>query len=76
MNAITNIKPLLPIVVQNEEPRVLDTDLAKRLGMKTPRNIRKSLIVPNQHRSWRHMVFWGHLSQMPESGADRPRSSA
>lgn len=48
MNAITNFRPRLPIVVQNEEPRVLDTDLAERLGMSCPRDIRKDLIGANR----------------------------
>ena len=65
MNAITNFQPLLPIVVQNEEPRVLDTDLAERLGMKTPRNIRKSLIIPNQQELEAHGILG---SSIPNAG--------
>lgn len=38
---------MLHLVINNDEPRILDTDLAEALGMKTPRNIRKDLIVPN-----------------------------
>lgn len=31
----------------NNEPRILDTDLAERLGMKNPRKIRQNLIEAN-----------------------------
>lgn len=35
------------IEVLDEEPRILDTDLAERLGMSRPRDIRSNLISPN-----------------------------
>ncbi|WP_454288660.1 hypothetical protein [Rhizobium arsenicireducens] len=67
---ITNLQPLLPIVVQNEEPRVLDTDLAKRLGMNIPRRIRSDLIAPNQRELEAHCIL---EASTPNSGkAGRP----
>lgn len=36
------------ITINNEEPRVLDTDLAEALGMAEPRFIRANIIEPNR----------------------------
>ena len=43
------------------EPRVLDTDIAVRLGMPTPRNIRKDLIEPNREE----LSAFGSLGETP-----------
>lgn len=46
---ITNLQADdLQLHVHEGEPRVLDTDLAARLGMLTPANIRTDLIEPNR----------------------------
>lgn len=47
----------------NNEPRVLDTDLAERLGMKNPRKIRTDLIKVNLTELERYGELWSERLQ-------------
>ncbi|KQX21782.1 MULTISPECIES: hypothetical protein [Ensifer] len=49
----------------NDAQRILDTDLAERLGMKTPRNIRDDLIKSNMEE----LLGFGDLGETtPNAG--------
>lgn len=39
---------IITLTTINEEPRVLDTDLAEALGMAEPRKVRQNVIEPNR----------------------------
>lgn len=39
---------IITLTTINEEPRVLDTDLAEALGMANPTHIRQNVILPNR----------------------------
>jgi hypothetical protein len=42
------------LIVNGDDPRILDIDLAEALGMSRPRDIRKNLITPNQEELRRY----------------------
>lgn len=59
----------LPVLVVENEPRILDTDLAAALGMSRPRDIRGNLIGPNRPELERH----GILREMNANSGKRGR---
>lgn len=59
----------LPVHVMNDEPRVLDTDLAERLGLSRPTNIRSDLIEPNRAE----LEGFGHLQAVTAKSSGRGR---
>jgi predicted ArsR family transcriptional regulator len=62
---------MLKLIINNDEPRILDTDLAEALGMSRPRDIRSNLIVPNKEE----LETYGILRSSNANSGKRGRPS-
>lgn len=60
---------LICVTAVDGEPRVLDTELAAALGMLTPRNIRKEIILPNRAE----LESFGNLGETTPNSGKRGR---
>lgn len=63
---------IITLTTINEEPRVLDTDLAEALGMDRPRDIRVNVIEPNRAE---REGFGSLLARKANSGSSGGRPS-
>lgn len=62
----------LALFVTNDEPRILDTDLAERLGVSPPRKVRQNIIEPNREELEGLVHFGWNASKL----VDAPRRSS